>query len=361
MEPNQFKGRGAQKNTINRFLKTHTETDPEYLELLLKNNELEEYTHPKTKFIDVFPKTIINKVDSPDVGSGYSMNPYQGCEHGCIYCYARNSHEYWGYNSGLDFERVILVKRNAAKLLEKELRAKNWKPCPIMLSGNTDCYQPIERKLQITREMLKVLLLFKHPVGIITKNALVLRDLDLLKSLAELNLVIVSLSITTNSESIRAKLEPRTSSITNRIKAVEVLSKNGIPVNVMIAPIIPGLNDDSIVDLISQVSAAGAKSVNYTMVRLNGQIGDVFTDWIEKTFPEKAKRVLHLIREVQNGQLNNSEFGTRMRGTGEYAKHIKQLFEMGRLKYLKNRTLPKLNTSLFEVPKQAGDQLKFDL
>ena len=194
------------------------------------DKEGDEPDNNRTQYLEIFPKTILNKVTSTDIGMAYSMNPYQGCEHGCIYCYARNTHEYWGYSAGLDFERKILFKRNAPQLLEAKLNSKNWQPENIMFSGNTDCYQPIEKKLEITREMIKVLLKYKHPVSFITKNKLILRDLDLLKELAKLNLVHVSISITSLNEETRRILEPRTASIKKRLETVKILSDNGIPV-----------------------------------------------------------------------------------------------------------------------------------
>jgi DNA repair photolyase len=270
----------------------------------------------RTQYLEIFPKTILNKVTSTDIGMAYSMNPYQGCEHGCIYCYARNTHEYWGYSAGLDFERKILFKRNAAQLLEAKLNSKNWKPENIMFSGNTDCYQPIEKKLEITREMIKVLLKYKHPVSFITKNKLILRDLDLLKELAKLNLVHVSISITSLSEETRRILEPRTASIKKRLETVKILSDNGIPVNVMMAPIIPAINNHEIFEMVKTVSELGAVSMGYTIVRLNGRIGEIFTDWVHKALPDRAEKILHQIEDIHSGTLNSSEFGKRMRGEG---------------------------------------------
>jgi DNA repair photolyase len=236
------KGRGAQKNTPIRFESTEVET---FLQDALYDPEILS-EQPNTTFTKVYPKSIVNRVDSPDVPANWSMNPYQGCEHGCIYCYARVTHEYWGYSAGKDFEKEILVKVNAAELLEKKFKSKSWSPEPIMLSGNTDCYQPAERTFKITRSLLEVCLKYQHPVGIITKNALVLRDLDILKQLAKLNLVKVVISLTTLDEELRRTMEPRTSSSVNRLKAIEILSEKNIPVSVMMAPVIPGLNSNEI-------------------------------------------------------------------------------------------------------------------
>ncbi|PZW44061.1 DNA repair photolyase [Mesonia algae] len=332
MSISYLKGRGAQQNTPNKFLEQEHTVDPEFLEYCYKEGE--EPSKLATQYQEVFPKTFVNKVNSPDVGMGYSANPYQGCEHGCIYCYARNSHEYWGYSAGLDFEKKILVKKNAPQLLEQKLQSKNWQGDTIIFSGNTDCYQPIERKLKITRKCLELMLKYKHPTGIITKNSLILRDLDVLKELAELHLIRVSISITSLSEETRRIVEPRTASIKQRLKTVEVLAKHNIPVNVMMAPIIPSINSHEILPLVKKVSELGARSVGYTIVRLNGAIADIFKDWIEKTLPDRAEKVLHQIEACHGGNLNDSRFGTRMKGEGEFAKQIALQFKIARAKYL---------------------------
>lgn len=277
----------------------------------------------------------------------YSMNPYQGCEHGCIYCYARNTHEYWGYSAGLDFERKILFKRNAPELLEAKINSKNWEPINIMFSGNTDCYQPIEKKLGITRKMLEVLWKYKHPVSFITKNSLILRDLDLLKKMAKLNLVHVSISITSLSEETRRILEPRTATIKKRLETVKILSDNGIPVNVMMAPIIPAINNHEIFDMVKKVSELGALSAAYTIVRLNGAIGEIFTDWVRKTYPDRAEKILHQIEDCHGGTLNDSRFGTRMRGEGKIAEQVAMQFRLASKKFLADKCLPTLDYSLF--------------
>ena len=341
-----IKGRGAQLNVSNKFLGLNHEIREDFLDFCAKEGE--EADKNKTLYLPVFPKTIVNKVDSPDVGMMYSMNPYQGCEHGCIYCYARNSHEYWGYSAGLDFERRILVKKDAPKLLEELLKKKSWKAHPIVLSGNTDCYQPAEQQFKIARECLKVFLKHKHPIAIITKNALILRDLDILKQLAKDNLVGVNVSITSLSEDIRRLLEPRTTAIKKRLETVRVLSENNIPVNVMIAPIIPSINSHEILPLAKIVSEHGALSIAHTIVRLNGAIGEIFTDWIKKTIPERADKVLHQIEYCHGGQLNDSRYGTRMRGEGKIAQQINELVALARRKYFKDKAMPKLNTTLHE-------------
>lgn len=337
-----LKGRGAQINTTNPFSDRIREKE---LVHFVGETEIEK---PKTCFIPTHPKSILNKMTSPDLPSGYSMNPYQGCEHGCVYCYARNSHTYWGYSAGLDFETKILLKRNAAQLLEQRLKSKKWDPQPIMLSGNTDCYQPIERKEKITRSILEVLLKYKHPVSIITKNALITRDLDLLGSMAKDSLVSVFLTINTIDDDVRKVLEPRASSIPTRLKTLQKLVENKIPTSVMAGPIIPSINDQNILPLVKEVANLGARSVGYTLVRLNGDVGEVFSHWIHQAFPDRADKVLNKIKEIHGGKLNNSTFGNRMKGNGNYADIIHQQFEIARKKYLPNTSRFEYNFELYE-------------
>ncbi len=356
MKPkNHIKGRGAQEKIHNRFSENHYEIRDDFLNYCLKEGEsIDKY---RTTFIETFPKTIVNKVTSPDVGMLYSLNPYQGCEHGCVYCYARNSHEYWGYGAGLDFESKILVKKNAPELLEKKLKHKNWKAYPISLSGNTDCYQPVEKKLEITRKLLEIFLKYRHPVGIITKNALIQRDLDILSELARHNLVSVFLSITSLKEETRRILEPRTASIKKRLETLEMLNASGIPTNVMMAPIIPSINSHEILPMVKEISKRGAKSVGYTIVRLNGAIGSIFTKWLENTLPDRKDKILHQIMECHSGNLNDSEFGRRMSGSGTIAKQIHQLFELARKKYLPNPEKIILNCDMHDAYKDGQMRL----
>lgn len=342
-----FKGRGSQINTHNKFARY--QYVQEFMEVL--DEELLE--NHKTEIIYTHPKTIINKVVSEDIPGMYSMNPYQGCEHGCIYCYARNTHEYWGYSAGLDFEQKIIVKQNAAELLEKHFSSKNWKPSAIMLSGNTDCYQPLERELEITRRILQTCLKYKHPVSIITKNALILRDLDVLIELAKDNLVHVMVSITGTDESIRQKLEPRTATYKNRFKVLEGLSKNNIPCGVMIAPIIPGLTNHEIPNVMELAAKAGATSAGFTMVRLNGAVGPIFKDWLVKNFPDRADKVWNQISDAHGGAVNDSRAGVRMRGEGPMAESIRQLFSLSRLRFMKSESKFEFNVSDFNY--KAGD------
>ncbi|MFM9951094.1 MAG: PA0069 family radical SAM protein [Saprospiraceae bacterium] len=336
--PDYWKGRGAQINPAGPYAQMIYDSEPVA--------EEEDERNLKTEYLEVHPKTILNKVESPDIGMGYSMNPYQGCEHGCVYCYARNTHPYWGYSAGMEFEQKILYKLNAAQLLEEQIRKPNWQPMPVMLSGNTDCYQPIEKKLKLTRQILEVLWKYRHPVGIITKNSLILRDLDLLTQLASCQLVKVSISVTTLDESLRRALEPRTASVKSRLSAIRTLSQHGIPVNVMLAPIIPGLNDHEILEMAKAVSEAGAQSIYYTVVRLNGDVAEIFKDWIEKNRPDRADRVLNRIRDCHGGQLNDSRFKTRMTGEGNIAEMIRQQYELAKRLYFKDKSTTPYNLEL---------------
>jgi DNA repair photolyase len=347
-------GRGAQGHVQSRFIELNHEIRDDFLNYCDKEGE--EPLNNRTLYLEVHPKTIVNKVTSPDVGMMYSMNPYQGCEHGCIYCYARNSHEYWGYGPGLDFESRILVKKRAPELLEQKLRRKKWKAQPIVLSGNTDCYQPAEKIYGITRQCLRVFLKYRHPVSIITKNAAVLSDLDVLKSLAKDDLINVSVSITSLSENTRRILEPRTTTIKKRLKTIRLLSENGIPVNAMFAPIIPSINSHEILDMAKAASDHGALSFGHTIVRLNGAIGKIFKDWIHKTMPDRAEKVLHQIEDCHGGRLNDSRFRVRMKGEGHIADQIHAMTRLAKKKYFKGRQLPKLNTEMHEIYKEG--QLK---
>ncbi|HYG52106.1 MAG TPA: PA0069 family radical SAM protein [Flavobacteriales bacterium] len=340
-ETEYIKGRGAQLNPHNKFNK-HAFTQEHW-----EGIDSTELPDPATKYIEVFPKTIINKVDSPDIGPAYSMNPYQGCEHGCTYCYARPTHEYWGYSAGLDFEKVILVKKNAAALLEKELQHPKWEVMPIMLSGNTDCYQPAERKFGITRKMLEVLLKYRHPVGIITKNVVLLRDLDILSEMAKMNLVSVTLSITSLQEEVRRILEPRTATIKRKLEAIEILTAHGIPVNVNMAPVIPSITDHEMFTMMKEVSQRGALSLHYIVVRLNGPNGEIFRDWVTKNYPDRAEKVLNQIMETHGGKLNDSRFGKRMSGEGNFSMAIKRQYQVGYQKFFKDKVFPEMNCDLF--------------
>ncbi len=341
MEKEYFKGRGAQTNTSNKFhvLEYVTDHIEGIDEPLLEKK--------KTQIYYEYPKKIINKVTSPDIPLSLSMNPYQGCEHGCIYCYARNTHEFWGFSAGMDFESKIIAKPEAPNLLEKTLLKKNWEVKPIMLSGNTDCYQPLEKKLELTRKMLQVLVKYQHPVGIITKNSLILRDSDILAELAKNNLVSVFISITSLDESLRRVLEPRTASAAKRLHVISSLTKLKVPVGVMVAPIIPGLNNQEIPRILEKSADNGALTAAMTMVRLNGAIQHLFKDWLAKNFPDRFNKVWHQIMEVHDGKVNDSEWGRRMKGSGELANTIHGLFKTSHKKYFSQRAMPPLDPHKF--------------
>ena len=336
---NHIKGQGAQRNVKNRFEQYSYE--PEDWEIEKTN----------TQIIEVFPKTIVNVVKSPDLPMEYSLNPYQGCEHGCSYCYARPTHEYWGFSAGIDFERKIMVKKNAPELLEKFFRKRNYIPKTIMLSGNTDCYQPIERELKITRKILEVCLAYRHPVSILSKNALVLRDLDLFIKMNELNLISVALSIPTMNEDLRRKMEPRTSSAIKKLEALKILKENNIPTGAMIAPIIPGLNSDETLKIIKKISETGADWFGYTLIRLNDTVEPVFVKWLETSFPDRKDKVISLIKQMRGGKLGEKRYFERYKGEGSIAEMIHKTIEIGRNKYFKNRKMVELSAAHFSGSK----------
>ena len=311
MTKNRTSGRGIAFNSENRFSRTRLSN--ENLEFI----DEQHVPNKRTKYLEVYPKTIVNKVTSPDVGMDFSANPYQGCEHGCSYCYARPTHEYWGYSAGADFENTIMVKMNAPDLLRAQLMKKSWKPKPIVLSGNTDCYQPVERKLEITRKMLEIMLEFRQPVGVITKNAMLIRDVEIYRELAKKRLVVVNISITTLEEELRRKLEPRTSSVNLKLKAIKLLASVGVPVNVMMAPIIPSLNDHEILKMAKVSKEAGARNFGGHMIRLMGANRELFAAWLQEHYSDRSERVLNQLKSLHGGELGSSEFGGRMRGKGE--------------------------------------------
>jgi DNA repair photolyase len=340
-EDDYFKGRGAQIKTANKFLKAQYVTDH------IEGLDEPLFSAPTTQVFYESPKKIVNKVTSPDLQMMYSTNAYQGCEHGCIYCYARNTHEYWGFNAGLDFESKIIVKKNAPQLLEKFILHPDWHAVPISISGNTDCYQPLERKMEITRNMLKVLARYRHPLAMITKNSLITRDIDLLKDLASDNLVHVYISITTLDEDLRRAMEPRTASGIKRLQTVEALAKAGIPVGIMNAPLIPGLNHHEIPKILKAAADHGALNAGMTVVRLNGSIGKIFEDWLRKNFPDRFDKVWNQICELHGGNVNDSQFGRRMTGEGEYAQMIHQLFKTSKKKFFAGKSMPAIDLTKF--------------
>ena len=348
-EENEYlSGRGAQFNTKNRFLKNH-----ELKEEIEAIDDWEVASKP-TQYIPQQVKSIVNKVTSPDLGMMYSMNPYAGCEHGCIYCYARNVHEYWGYSAGVDFETKIIVKTNAAKILRKYLSNQKGEVHPIMLSGNTDCYQPAEQKYRLTRALLEVCNEFNQPVGILTKNSWIIKDKDILQEMAKKNLVSAMVSITTFNEELRRVMEPRTATAKQRLKVIEELSNEGIRTGVMLGPMIPGLNDHEMQRIMKEASEAGARSAAYTFVRLNGAVKFLFHDWLYKNFPDRADKVWHLIEASHNGKVNDSRWGVRMRGEGNIADLINQQYKKYGKMYHLNEDRWKLNTTDFRRPGEQG-------
>ncbi len=342
-----LRGRGTTDNPQNRFekIKVHFDPTDDHLEYET------EFPKPSTQFFHDHARSIISYNDSPDIGMSASLNAYRGCEHGCSYCYARQTHEYLGFGSGIDFETKIMVKLDAPNLLRKELSKKSWQPQPLMMSGVTDIYQPAERKFKLTRALLQVLLDFRNPAGLITKNALVLRDLDILKEMASLNLVRVALSITSLDNNLQRILEPRTSVPAMRFRAVEQLAKAGVPVGVMTAPIIPGLNDHEIPALVQAASDAGANWVGYTMLHLPYSVKEVFQDWVERHFPDSANKILGRIRDMRGGKLNDPRFGSRMRGEGEYAEQVRQLHRLACRKAGFAKAHHKLSIEHFRIPR----------
>src|SRR5450432_917129 len=339
-----MQGRGAQFNTKNRFLKD--ETTREHIEAI---DDWEELNTP-TQYIEQESKSIVNKVDSPDVGMMYSMNPYAGCEHGCIYCYARNVHEYWGYSAGLDFERKIIVKKNAPQLLRKFLMNPKWECVPIGLSGNTDCYQPAEQIYKLTRGILEVCNEFNQPVGMITKNAGMLRDKDLLKEMARKKLVSILISITSFNEDLRQKMEPRTTTASQRIRVIRELSQAGVRAGVMLGPMIPGLNEHEMQRIMKEASENGASFSAYTFIRLNGAIKLLFHDWLFKNFPDRADKVWHMIENSHDGKVNDSRWGVRMRGEGNIAELVNQQYKKYGKIYGLNAERWELDCSNFRRP-----------
>jgi DNA repair photolyase len=333
-------GRGAAGNPKNRFERIEVEPDPGEI----KGDE----PRPETVYLRDHSRSIIARNDSPDIGFDASINPYRGCSHGCAYCYARPTHEYLGLSAGLDFESKILVKQDAPELLRKELSSPRWNPLVLSMSGVTDPYQPVERRLRITRRCLEVLAEFRNPVVIVTKNHLVTRDVDLLSELARHDAAAVAVSLTTLDDDLRRIMEPRTSRPARRLAAVERLAASGIPVGVMTAPVIPGLNDHELPALLSVAAEAGASFAAYVPVRLPYAVRPLFEDWLTRHFPERKVKVLNRIRSMRGGELNDARFGSRMRGEGLFAEHIAQLFSIScRRAGMGEGRFPKLSTAAF--------------
>lgn len=353
-----IKGRGVAVNLPNRFEAARYVEDPD---VLGEAGGDDPRSLPLTQFLADQSRSILSRNTSPDIPFDVSLNPYRGCEHGCCYCYARPTHEYLGLSAGLDFERKILVKHDAPELLRGELMRPKWTPQPIALCGVTDCYQPIERKLQITRRCLQVLAEFRNPVTIITKNALVLRDLDILTEMSHWHGVRVTLSITTLDPQLTRIMEPRTSVPARRLEAIRQLSAAGIPVGVMVAPIVPAINDHQILEVLAAARAAGAGTAGFQILRLPFGVKDLFVQWLEQHFPDRKDKVIHRIESLRGGpgKLNCSAFGQRLRGEGIFAQQITEMFQLGcRRVGLNQTTSPSLSTAQFRRPMERGDQLE---
>ena len=343
----KFRGRGVTSNPTNRFVSIASERFEDY--------DPSEDPAPRTQFIPDATASLISYNDSPDIPFTASLNVYRGCEHGCAYCYARPFHEYLGYSPGLDFETKIIVKYNAPELLRQELASPKWKPQCLAMSGVTDCYQPAERKLQLTRRVLEALLEFRNPVGIVTKNHLVTRDVDLLAQLAKFNAAVVYVSITTLDAELTRKLEPRASLPKMRVAAIKTLAAAGVPVGVMLAPMIPGLNDHEMPKIIAAAAEAGATSAGLIPLRLPFAVKHIFSDWLARHFPDRKEKVLNRIRSLRGGKLNQADFGARMRGEGLWAEQLRGMFSVATRKHGLNQRDYELSTAHFRRP--GGQQL----
>lgn len=345
-----IKGRGAAENPANRFEPIEFVRD-------MDGYDPDEEPAPRTMVFRDTTKQIIAKNNSPDVGFTYSINPYRGCEHGCIYCYARPGHEYFGLSAGLDFETKIFAKPDAAVLLRKELLAPKWQGDLIAISGVTDCYQPLERKLGITRSCLEVLLEFRNPTALITKNHLITRDVDLLAEMAAYDGVGVSISVTSLRNEIQSVMEPRTSVPGRRLKAIETLARAGVPVNVMVAPVVPGLTDHEIPAILQAARDAGARGAGYIMLRLPYAVKELFERWAERHFPDRKDKILNRVRELRDGRLYDPTFGVRMRGVGVFADQIELLFDTTVRKLGFNQDRYRISGDAFRKP-DTSPQLK---
>jgi DNA repair photolyase len=349
------RGRGAGIQPVNPYLQVLDELD---LEHVAEDEEfLASLKRPRTRYWVDTSQTIVSENDSPDVGFRYSVNAYRGCAHGCSYCYARPTHEYLGLSAGVDFESKILVKLRAPELLRDWLARPRWKPELIHFSGVTDCYQPCERQFRLTRQCLEVALECRQPVSVITKNALVTRDLDLLSEMARHNLVRVALSITSLRQELTRIMEPRTSSPQARLAALKTLSDAGVSTFMMVAPIIPGLNDSEGPEILRLGSEAGAQGASYVLLRLPTTVRDVFFDWLDRQLPNEAEKVKSRVRATRHGRNNSAEFGERMRGTGLIADQIAQTFKVFAARYGLDKKLPPLDHSQFRPPKTSSGQM----
>ncbi|HEY2071435.1 MAG TPA: PA0069 family radical SAM protein [Rhizomicrobium sp.] len=355
-DPRRLRGRGAVSNASGRFEKeTRVLVDDGWSDEALEP----EFAEPslKTEILRDSSRTIITRNNSPDISFSQSINPYKGCEHGCIYCFARPTHAYLGFSPGADFESKIFAKPNAAELLRKELASPKYVPQVLAMGTNTDPYQPIEKKLRIMRSVLEVLYEFRHPVGIVTKSALILRDLDILAPMAEMGLAKVALSVTTLDRALARTMEPRAATPPRRIETIRQLSQAGIPTSVMFAPVIPALNDEELESVLGEAKEAGARSAGYVLLRLPLEIKDLFREWLEANEPGRAKHVMSLIRSMRGGKDYDANWHTRMRGAGPYAELIARRFHLAVKRLGLNRENRPLDLSQFRKPPMAGEQL----
>ena len=346
------RGRGAQTNASGRFERETRIREDDGWEATSEIAPLRTVVTPERA------KTIITHNDSPDISFDRSINPYRGCEHGCVYCFARPTHAYLGLSAGLDFETKLFSKTNAATLLERELSDPGYRPKTIAIGTNTDPYQPIERKEQVMRQVLDVLSRANHPVGVVTKSALVLRDLDLLAPMAAKGLVKVALSVTTLDPTLARKMEPRASSPARRLEAMRRLSEAGVPTVVMVAPIIPAINDAEIETILARAQAMGAREAGYVMLRLPLELRDLFIEWLMAHYPEKLRHVLSLVRSVRGGKMYDSTFGARMTGSGPYAWMLGRRFEAAAARLGLAKSPMPLRSDLFLRPARQGEQLQ---
>lgn len=350
-----IKGRGAVSNRSGRYERlTGERTDDGWGSL---DREAEEMPSPRTEILPDSSRKIIARNDSPDVPFDRSINPYRGCEHGCVYCFARPTHAYLGFSPGLDFETKLFAKHEAAQLLRQELSKKGYKPSTLALGANTDPYQPIERQLRITRRVIEVLAEAKHPFGIITKSDLILRDLDLLAPLAAERLLRICISVTSLDRGFSRALEPRASSPPKRLAAIQRLTEAGVPVTVLTAPMIPALNDHELEALLEASAEAGAEAASYVLLRLPQEIGPLFEEWLETHVPDRKTRVLEQIRSARGGRLYDATWGKRMRGEGPYAFVLKRRFELACKRLGLNKRSWELDASRFRPPRGDVDQL----
>jgi DNA repair photolyase len=348
-------GRGASCQPANRFLSVRQEADLE--QVADDEDYLAQLGRPPTVYLPDQSQSIVAQNDSPDITFRYSVNPYRGCAHGCSYCYARPTHEYLGLSAGLDFETKVMVKYRAAELLTNWLARPAWVPEPIVFSGVTDCYQPAERQFRLTRACLRVAADCLQPVNIITKNALVTRDLDILAELAQMNCVRVAMSVTSLDPELTRQMEPRTSTPASRLAALERLSQAGVPTHAMVAPIIPGLNDSEIPAILRAVRDAGVQGAAFTLLRLPWAVRDVFFEWLERCLPNQAEKVRSLVRSTRGGRDNDGRFGHRMRGSGPLAEQIADTFRVFARRYGLDRNPAPLDCSGFRPPRPSSGQL----